>query len=78
MRALEHSGLPFAPIARPEDLFADPQLAAGGLVGVTLPDGRATALPAVPVAFGATRFGRRRDLPAAGEHTAEVLKEIGS
>ena len=77
MQMLEHTGLPFAPIARPEDLFDDPQMNAGGLVEVTLADGRRTRLPAMPVAFGDQRLGLRHDLPQAGEHTAEVLGELG-
>ena len=67
MRALEHSGLPFAPIARPEDLIDDPHLNAGGLVEVTLADGRKAKLPALPVSFGDRRFGLRHDVPAPGE-----------
>jgi crotonobetainyl-CoA:carnitine CoA-transferase CaiB-like acyl-CoA transferase len=77
MDALEHSGLPFAAIARPEDLFDDPQLNAGGLMEVTLADGRKTRLPATPVIFGEARPDLRRDLPRAGEHLAEVLAECG-
>jgi crotonobetainyl-CoA:carnitine CoA-transferase CaiB-like acyl-CoA transferase len=77
MDALEHSGLPFAAIARPEDLFEDPQLNAGGLVEVTLADGRKARLPATPVIFGDARPPLRRDLPQAGEHLAEVLAECG-
>lgn len=77
MDALEHTGLPFAPIASPEDLFEDPQLNAGGLVAVTLADGRSARLPAMPVAFGERRMGLRSDLPAAGQDTAQVLAECG-
>jgi crotonobetainyl-CoA:carnitine CoA-transferase CaiB-like acyl-CoA transferase len=65
MDALEHTGLPFAPIARPEDLIDDPHLNAGGLVEVTLADGRTAKLPAMPVAFGDQRLGLRLDLPTA-------------
>lgn len=67
MQKLEHSGLPFAPIARPEDLIDDPHLNAGGLVEVTLADGRKARLPALPVAFGDRRFGLRLDLPKPGD-----------
>lgn len=77
MAKLEHTGLPFAPIATPEDLIDDPQLNAGGLVEVTLADGRTAKLPALPVAFGDTRMGLRRDLPKAGQDLAEVLADCG-
>ena len=75
---LEKSGLPFAPIAKPEDLFDDPHLnASGGLVDVTIPDGDATRLPALPFTMGDERLGVRRDIPATGEDTDNVLAEAG-
>ena len=74
---LETIGLPFAPITRPEDLFEDPQLNAGGLVELTLPDGRTTRLPALPVEIDGQRAGLIRDLPAIGADTDAVLAEIG-
>lgn len=77
MDALEHTGLPFAAIAKPEDLFDDPQLNAGGLVEVTLADGSRARLPALPVAFGEQRMGLRHELPSAGQDTAEILAECG-
>ena len=63
---LEGSGLPFAPIRRPEDLFDDPHLRAGGLEAVTLPDGRTTELPALPVSFDGNRPVQSARLTAAG------------
>src|SRR3546814_2210179 len=39
---LERAGLPFAPIAKPGDLFDAPHLNEGGLVPITLDDGRST------------------------------------
>jgi crotonobetainyl-CoA:carnitine CoA-transferase CaiB-like acyl-CoA transferase len=78
MAQLEATGLPFAPIAKPQDLFDDPHLnAAGGLVGVTLPDGRATKLPALPIEMDGQRFGLRRDLPAIGADSRELLRARG-
>jgi len=71
-------GLPAAKIGRPEDLFDDVHLnARGGLVEITLPDGRATRLPALPVEMDGERFGKRCDLPAVGADSREVLEEIG-
>lgn len=67
MAKLEHTGLPFAPVAKPEQLFDDPQLNAGGLLPVTLPGGVKTKLPALPLEFDGQRCGLRRDLPAPGE-----------
>lgn len=63
---LDGSGLPFAPIARPEDLFDDPHLiASGGLEPVVLPGGETSALPTLPVAFDGRRLGRPAQLPVA-------------
>ena len=82
MDKLEKTGLPFAPIARPEDLFDDPHLAANnGLLPITVSDGpragEKTRLPALPLAMGGERFGVHRDVPRAGQHTREVLREAG-
>ncbi len=74
---VEALGLPYAPIAKPEDLFADPHLlASGGLLELTLPDGRIAATPALPLEMGGRRFGIRTGLPTPGEHTDEVLGEV--
>jgi crotonobetainyl-CoA:carnitine CoA-transferase CaiB-like acyl-CoA transferase len=44
---------------------------------VTLPDGRQTKLPALPLALDGERPGIRRDLPRPGEHGAAILREMG-
>lgn len=78
MARFEALGLPFAPIARPEDLFDDPHLnASGGLAPITLPDGTATKVPILPIEMDGHRLGVRLDLPKVGEHTREVLGSIG-
>jgi crotonobetainyl-CoA:carnitine CoA-transferase CaiB-like acyl-CoA transferase len=78
MEKLERLGLPFAPIARPVELFDDPHLnQAGGLLPITLADGRPTKVPALPVAIDGARPGLRRDLPRPGEHDAELARELG-
>ncbi len=77
MAKCEALGLPFAPIAQPWDLFEDPHLTqSGGLVPLTLADGRTINLPAYPLALDGERLGLRRDLPALGEHNAEIMAEI--
>ncbi|HEY1130244.1 MAG TPA: CaiB/BaiF CoA-transferase family protein [Roseateles sp.] len=78
MAKLEETGLPFAPIAKPEELLDDPHLnAAGGLVPVTLPDGRATKLPALPIEMDGRRFGLRHDLPKIGADGRALLRSRG-
>ena len=71
-------GLPFAPIGRPAELFDDPHLnAGGGLVPLTLPDGRSVKLPALPVAFDGERPGLRRDLAKPGQDNAGIAAALG-
>jgi crotonobetainyl-CoA:carnitine CoA-transferase CaiB-like acyl-CoA transferase len=78
MDKCEDLGLPFAPIAKPEDLFEDPHLnASGGLVPVTLLNGRKTKVPNLPIEMDGQRFGTRLDIPQVGEHTREVLSGLG-
>ena len=78
MEKCEALGLPYAPIVRPVELFDDPHLnASGGLLALTLPDGRKTKMPALPLALDGVRLGVRRDLPSAGQHDAEVAGELG-
>jgi crotonobetainyl-CoA:carnitine CoA-transferase CaiB-like acyl-CoA transferase len=74
----EKNGLPFAPITRPEDLFDDPHLnATGGLAPLTLPDGRETRVPLLPLTLDGERPGVRSQPPRLGEHTRELLTQAG-
>jgi len=70
---LEVLGLPFAPIARPEDLFDDPHLtASGGLVDLTV-NGAPASLPALPLSIDGARAGVRHDLASPGRDAAAIL-----
>ncbi|WP_411881015.1 CaiB/BaiF CoA transferase family protein [Polaromonas sp. YR568] len=78
----EANGLPFAPITRPQDLFDDPHLTAtGGLAPITLSDGprAGTTTPTVliPLTLGGERPGIRMSPPRLGEHTRDLLAELG-
>ncbi len=74
----EKAGIPFAPIAKPEDLFDDIQLNEGGsLLPTTLPDGTATKLPKFPIDYEGADLQLRMNPPSIGEHTDEVLKRLG-
>jgi crotonobetainyl-CoA:carnitine CoA-transferase CaiB-like acyl-CoA transferase len=78
MDKCEKLGLPFAPIAKPEDLFDDPHLnASGGLTPVTLPNGTRTKVPNLPIEMDGARLGTRLDIPKVGEHTRDVLSGLG-
>ena len=71
-------GLPFAPITRPQDLFDDPHLnGTGGLAPLTLPDGRATRVPLLPMTLDGRRPGVRLNPPRVGEHSHALLREAG-
>ena len=59
-----------------EKVIDDPHLNAGGLMEVTLADGRTAKLPTLPVAFGNARPGLRHDLPQPGADTDGVLAEL--
>jgi crotonobetainyl-CoA:carnitine CoA-transferase CaiB-like acyl-CoA transferase len=78
MDRCERLGLPYAPIAKPEDLFDDPHLkASGGLTDITLMNGIRTQVPALPIEVGGRRLGTRIDLPQVGQHTRELLASLG-
>ncbi len=78
-------GLPFAPIARPHDLFDDPHLVAtGGLAPLKVPAdasgaGRAieTRAALLPLAIDGARLPLRSGPPELGEHTAALLADLG-
>lgn len=70
--------LPFAHVARPEQLFSDPHLLAGNrLLETILPGGIRTALPALPIEIGDYAARLRSDPPAMGADTRSVLAEAG-
>ena len=74
----EKNGLPFAPITRPEELFADPHLQqTGGLAPISLPDGRETQVPLLPLTLGGERPGVRLNPPRLGEHSRMLLASLG-
>ena len=78
----EKAGLPFAPIAKPEELFDDPHLnATGGLADVRLTDGPKagqTARAALfPFTMDGQRLGVRHQPPKQGENTDELLQGLG-
>ena len=74
----EQAEIPFSRIARPEDLFDDAQLNQGdSLIGITLPNGDVTKLPRLPYRLTGQENDPYAGLPEIGEHTQEILKELG-
>jgi crotonobetainyl-CoA:carnitine CoA-transferase CaiB-like acyl-CoA transferase len=75
---LDGSGLPFAPIGRPEEMFDDPHLAASnGLEPVTLDNGTMTRLPTIPIMMAGARPAAAASLPQPGAQSRTVLTALG-
>jgi crotonobetainyl-CoA:carnitine CoA-transferase CaiB-like acyl-CoA transferase len=75
---LEANGVPYARIAKPQDLFNDPHLtASGGLGALRTESGETTRIPLLPFTLGGRRLGARMALPRAGEHTVALMRELG-
>ncbi|MBE0550162.1 MAG: CoA transferase [Rubrivivax sp.] len=78
----DRNGLPYAPITRPQDLFDDPHLrATGGLADIRIPDGEHAGevmqTTLLPVALDGRRLGVRLQPPTRGQHSDELLAELG-
>src|SRR5215813_11143808 len=80
LAALETAGVPGGPINTLEDVFADPQVLARKL-RIELPSAFAKggAIPGVraPITINGVRMAADRAPPVLGQHTEEVLREIG-
>ncbi|HUI17920.1 MAG TPA: CoA transferase [Alphaproteobacteria bacterium] len=75
---LEAAGIPAGPVVTHAELFADPQLRAReGVVEVEHPSAGRMATLGVPIKLSETPGKVRRPAPRLGEHTAEVLAELG-
>lgn len=78
LTALDAAEVPCAPILTREELLADPQVAANELiVEGTHPLGGPMRQPRPAARFAETPAELRRYAPALGEHTDEVLAELG-
>jgi len=76
--ALADADIPFAPVQSLDELIDDPHLAATGFwKTVDHPTEGTLRMPGIPVTFSDTPGTVRRHAPGIGEHTEEILKEIG-
>ena len=74
---LAHQRGPFDPVQKVGELASDPQVVANGFMADIQDEvGRTLSLVAPPVQFDGARYETRR-APRHGEHTDEVLAEVG-
>jgi len=72
------AGIPAGPINKVGDTLADPQVIARDMVvKLDHPKAGSTRAIGLPIKFSATPGGVRRAAPLYGEHTREVLVELG-
>ncbi len=77
LAALEAEGIPAGPVLHHDEVFADPQILARGMVAEVdhARAGRQKTL-GVPLKMSATPAGVRRAAPTLGQHDAEVRAEV--
>jgi crotonobetainyl-CoA:carnitine CoA-transferase CaiB-like acyl-CoA transferase len=77
-RRLDAADLVWAPVQTPAEVAADPQAAAAG-AWVQVQDGQGGTYrsPAAPARFPGADLDERPPFPTLGEHTAQVLGELG-
>ncbi|HUK92279.1 MAG TPA: CoA transferase [Blastocatellia bacterium] len=75
---LERARIPCGPVYSLDEVLADPQVKARGLVEtVGFHDAGPIPVAATPVRLSETPGGIRRGAPTLGEHTDEVMAELG-
>jgi len=79
LAALERAQIPAGPVYSPEQALQDPHVRAAGLMrevdfpGLPIP----APISETPVRFSATPAGVRARAPRLGEHSDEILRELG-
>lgn len=75
---LSEADIPYAPVNSVEDLIEDPHLNATGFWHrVDHPTEGALRMTGIPIRYSRTPGSIRRHAPTLGEHTDEVLRQIG-
>jgi len=74
----DKANIPFAPVARPDELFDDKHLnESGGLVETQFPNGIKAKIPKIPMRMGNHDFGLRINPPEIGQYGKGVMSTIG-
>ena len=74
----DREGVWWAPVQTVAEVTEDPQaIASGAFIDVPLPDEGSARMVASPVDFSDTRWAVRSAAPELGQHTEEILLEIG-
>jgi formyl-CoA transferase len=78
IETLNAAGVPCGPIYRMDEVFADPQVQHLGMA-VAVPDGAggSRTLVGPPVSLSRTPSRMRRTQGPSGEHSEEILRELG-
>jgi crotonobetainyl-CoA:carnitine CoA-transferase CaiB-like acyl-CoA transferase len=78
LRGLQERGIPAGPINTLADVFSDPQVMQRHmLVDLPMADGGTVPSVRTPIVFSAAELALRRPSPRLGEHTSEILEELG-
>ena len=80
LNALEAQGVPAGPINDVEQVFKDPQVKHRGMkLDLARAEAKAGSIPGVrtPIVIDGWRAASEKPAPLLGEHTQEILKEIG-
>ncbi len=79
LSAMEEARLPAGPILSPQEVLEDPHIAAKGLFQATEYPGLDIAAPLMktPIELSATPGEIRQRPPTLGEHTDEIMSELG-
>ncbi|MFU8779300.1 MAG: CaiB/BaiF CoA transferase family protein [Roseovarius sp.] len=78
MADLERLGLPFSPIAKPQEMYDDPHVTRpGGMATSQLWTGETFRAPALPLEVDGVMLAGGGDVDAIGGHSTEVLESLG-